>query len=275
VSAYRIIQVSDTHLGVAKPWFTQNFAAMARIAAARRPDLVINTGDISFHGDDDDGDLAFARDCHASLEVPWRALPGNHDLGDNPLPGVAPDGHVITAARRDRYLRYFGDDYWTIDAGDWLLIGLNAQLLGSGLAAEVAQWAFLEAATSRAEGRPVALFLHKPLFKVDPGETEIHQRYVAPPSRARLLGALAGVDLRLVASGHVHQHRVHTAAGVDHCWCPSTAFLIPDWKQPWIGTKHVGYVAYTLHADRAEVEVVEAPELVNQDLDAYLPPTAT
>jgi 3',5'-cyclic AMP phosphodiesterase CpdA len=275
VSAFRIIQVSDTHLGRAKPWFAPNFAAMTRIAATRRPDLLINTGDISFAGADDEDELAFARDCHAALEIPWRAVPGNHDLGNNLLPGVRHDDEVITDARRDRYLRHFGDDYWAVDAGDWLLLGLDAQLLGSGLAAEAAQWAFLESAPARADGRPVALFLHKPLFRVDPGETEIHQRYVAPPSRARLLGALARLDLRLVASGHVHQHRVHTSAGVDHCWCPSTAFVLPDRKQPWIGTKHVGYVAYTLHADRAEVEVVEAPELVNHDLDAFLPPTAS
>jgi hypothetical protein len=116
----------------------------------------------------------------------------------------------------------------------------------------------------------VALFLHKPLFKDSADEAELHQRYVAPPSRARVLAALERADLRLVASGHVHQHRLHRVNGIDHCWCPSTAFILPDRRQPWIGTKHVGFVAYTLHADRAEIEIVETPELVNHDIDAFV-----
>jgi 3',5'-cyclic AMP phosphodiesterase CpdA len=44
MTPFRIIHISDTHLGAAHPWITANFEAMADIIARQRPDLVINTG---------------------------------------------------------------------------------------------------------------------------------------------------------------------------------------------------------------------------------------
>jgi 3',5'-cyclic AMP phosphodiesterase CpdA len=261
---FRVIQISDTHLSRGKDWFVGNFLAVAGIVAERRPDLVINSGDIAFDGADNEDDLAFARAHHAGLVAPVRAIPGNHDLGDNPW-----DDEVkqrITALRRDRYRRYFGEDYWAADAGHWRLIGLNAQLLGSGLAAEEDQWSFLAATAASTAERPVALFIHKPLFDERPDETEINGRYVLPDDRQRLLDTLSGTRLKLVASGHVHQHRLRRVDGIDHCWAPSTAFILPDSMQPRIGTKQVGYVAYAFGEDDVTIDVVEAPELTNHDL---------
>ncbi len=237
-----LIQVSDTHLGRHRSWFAPNFQAMARIISSFRPDLVVNTGDISFDGADLEEDLAFARGCHSDLDVPLRAIPGNHDVGDNP--GQLDVPMPITEQRLLRYRSHFGDDYWLHDVGLWLLIGLNVQLFGSGMAAEEEQWAFLSSAASQAHGRPIALFVHKPLFHMDPDEADVNHRYVPPDHRRRLMDML-GASVRLVASGHVHQHRRHRVGNVDHCWAPSTAFVLPDSRQPRLGTKHVGYIDYT------------------------------
>jgi 3',5'-cyclic AMP phosphodiesterase CpdA len=212
---------------------------MPRIVSARQPDLVVDTGDISFDGADLEDDLAFAWTCHAGLDVPCRAIPGNHDVGDNPWqPDVA---EAITEPRLLRYRRHFGEDARGLEAGPWLLIGLNVQLFGSGLPAEAEQWARLASAAPRAGARPVALFVHKPLFHEHPDEAEVNHRYVPPEHRRRLLDLL-GTSLRVVASGHVHQHRCARVEDVDHCWAPSTAFVLPDRRQPRIGTKHTGYI---------------------------------
>ncbi len=48
------------------------------------PDLVINTGDVSFDGPTSRDDVAFAKGLHDALPVACRYLPGNHDIGDNP-----------------------------------------------------------------------------------------------------------------------------------------------------------------------------------------------
>jgi 3',5'-cyclic AMP phosphodiesterase CpdA len=266
MTAFRVVQISDTHLSRHRPWFVPNFQALVRIVSVLQPDLVVNTGDISFDGSDVEDDLAFARTCHAGLDVPLRAIPGNHDVGDNPWqPDVA---QPITEPRLFRYRRHFGQDHWLLETGPWVLIGLNVQLFGSGLAAEAEQWAFLVSAACRAGGRPIALFVHKPLFHEHPDEAEVNHRYVPPEHRRRLMDLL-GASVRVVASGHVHQHRLRRICDVDHCWAPSTAFVLPDHRQPRLGTKHVGYVDYAFGEDRVEIRVVEPPELTNHDLDDF------
>jgi hypothetical protein len=99
----------------------------------------------------------YARDQHDRLGVPLRFIPGNHDLGDNPSPGheAAPP---IAEDYRARFCRLFGEDWWSHDRDAWRLVGINAQLLGSGLDAEAAQWDFLETAFAAAR-RPIALFV--------------------------------------------------------------------------------------------------------------------
>src|SRR5215813_8833084 len=47
---FRLVQISDTHLGRNRSWFVTNFDALKRIIAGLHPDLVVNTGDISFDG---------------------------------------------------------------------------------------------------------------------------------------------------------------------------------------------------------------------------------
>jgi len=263
---FRVIHISDTHLSRHRAWFVPNFQAMAGIISDVYPDLVVNTGDISFDGANREDDLAFSRMCHARLDVPFCAVPGNHDVGDNPWsPGIAP---AITEPRLGRYREQFGPDHWMLDAGHWVLIGLNVQLFGSGLPAETEQWTFLTAAAAKARGRPVALFVHKPLFHERADEAEVSHRYVPPDHRGRVLDLL-GPGLQLVASGHVHQHRRLRVDGIAHCWAPSTAFVLPDHRQPRLGTKHIGYIDYAFHEDRVDVRVVEPSQLTNHDLDEF------
>jgi 3',5'-cyclic AMP phosphodiesterase CpdA len=264
---FRVLQISDTHLSREKPWFVPNFEAVAAIASARRPDLVVNTGDISLDGAGREDDLAFAGRCHAAFDVPVRAVPGNHDVGDNPW--RADLEQPINEERRRRYRRHFGDDFWLVDAGAWTLVGVNAQLLGSGLPAEDEQWAFLASVPARAATRAIAVFVHKPLFDRHPAEDDVNQRYVTPEHRHRLLDLLGRANLQLVASGHVHQHRRHRLNEVDHCWAPSTAYVLPDRLQPRLGDKRVGYVDYVFHPAHVDVTVVETPELTHHDLDDF------
>jgi 3',5'-cyclic AMP phosphodiesterase CpdA len=266
MSAFRVVQISDTHLSRRRPWFAPNFQAMVRLTSALQPDLVVNTGDISLDGADREDDLAFARACHAGLDVPFRAIPGNHDVGDNPWQRDL--ARPLTEQRLFRYRRHFDQDHWLLEAGSWLLIGLDVQLFGSGLGAEAEQWAFLASAAATAGGRPIALFVHKPLFCEHPDEADVNHRCV-PPDHRRRLTDLLGARLRVVASGHVHQHRQRRLGDVEHCWAPSTAFVLPDHRQPRLGTKRTGYVDYTFDADHVEIRVVDPPELTNHNLDDF------
>lgn len=267
MAVFRLIQVSDTHLSRERPYFVGNWDAAVSHINAVAPDLMINSGDIALNGADVEDDLRFSAEQHARIRVPVRTIPGNHDLGDNP---AAPDDRPkqpIAEERRGRYLAHFADEFWAQDAGDWRIVALNAQLLGSGLPAEESQWSFLAQAFRDAGKRPIALFLHKPLFKDDPSETqEAKHRYVAPSPRRRLLDLAGGATLKLVACGHVHQHRIFETDGITHVWAPSTAFILPDAYQPRIGTKEVGLVEYVFDGETVAVRVVVAPGMRQTNL---------
>ena len=108
---FRIAQISDTNLSEAKPFFVDNFMRVGAALRASRPELVLNSGDISLDGIDGEADLAAARALHDGLDLPTRFLPGNHDLGDSqdaPAHGEA----AIDAVRRERYVKHFGPDWW-------------------------------------------------------------------------------------------------------------------------------------------------------------------
>jgi 3',5'-cyclic-AMP phosphodiesterase len=263
---YRIAQISDTHLSAEKPFFAANFARVGEALAADRPDLVLNSGDISLNGAESEGDLAEARRLHDSLGLAVRCIPGNHDVGDNQeVQGT--HSHPIDAVRRAGYRRHFGADWWMLDVPGWRLLAVNAQLLGSDLEAAAEQEEFVAEAATGAGARQVALFVHKPLFDRAEDEALTGGRFLNPAPRRRLLRALGPRRPALVACGHVHQHRATEGAGTRYIWAPSTAFVLPDSRQPRYGLKQVGYVAHSLHADGThDSRFVTVPGAANLDI---------
>ena len=262
----RAILVSDTHLSPEAPEAGANWAAVLRYVTAAPPDLVIHLGDLSLDGAHKASDLDYARRQLDLLPVPWHAIPGNHDIGDNPWPG-APDGHAVDDGRRQRWLDVVGADYWSLTLDGWLLLAINAQLAGSGLAAEADQWSWLADQLSRAsEGQRVALLTHKPLT------ASAAELAAAPPyrfwpaaERERLAAMVAGHRLALFASGHVHQWRQLSLDGTEHLWVPTTWAVLPDDAQPVLGAKRSGIVSV-----RFEAGAGPEPEFVEPDGIAQL-----
>lgn len=270
---FRLTQISDTHLTRRHQKLTDNFHRVSEHIDARRPDLVINSGDLAYAAPIDPDDLVFARELHAALPVACRFLPGNHDIGDNPTAvGPAPT-HPTTERDRQAFISAFGEDRWRFEAAGWCFIGLNSMVMNTGLAAEAEQYEWLASQLSDAKGKPVALFLHKPLFLNLPDDPELAEsavRYVPQPARSRLNEMLRAVDLRLVASGHVHQRRDITHRHVRHIWAPATNFTIPGRIQPVIGIKEVGLVEFRFQPDSFEVLHVRAPGQIDIDLDELI-----
>ena len=108
-----MILVSDTHLSASAPQAQANWDAVVSYVGARAPDLVIHLGDLSLDGTRDATDLRHGRAQLDRLPTPWRAVPGNHDIGDNPWPG-APAGIGVDAARHQRWLDIVGADHWPV-----------------------------------------------------------------------------------------------------------------------------------------------------------------
>ena len=273
MSEFRLTQISDTHLARRLDKLTDNFHRVSEHIDATRPDLVINSGDISFDGPSSRSDLEFAKELHDALPVPCRQLPGNHDIGDNPTAIGPLPKQPATEECRQNYLSVIGEDRWRFDEAGWCFIGLNSLIMNTGIESEAEQFDWLTAELGRANGKPVALFLHKPLYLNEPDDPELESsaiRYVPQPRRKQVVEMFGNVDLRLVASGHVHQRRDFTYRHTRHVWAPSAGFVISDAMQEKIGIKEVGLVEYRFRPDSLEVRHVRAPGQADVWLDELL-----
>jgi 3',5'-cyclic AMP phosphodiesterase CpdA len=267
---FRLTQISDTHLARRLQKLTDNFLRVSEHIDATRPDLIVNTGDLAFDAPTSPDDLKFAKELHDALPAPCRHLPGNHDVGDNPTAVGAAPKRPATEPERQKYLSVIGEDRWRFDEAGWCFIGLNSLIMNTRIESEAEQFDWLAAELARINGRPVALFLHKPLFLDTPDDAETAEtaiRYVPQPRRKALIELLSSVDLRLVASGHIHQRRDFTFSRTRHVWAPSTGFLLPERIQPVIGVKEVGLVEYRFQPDAFEVRHVRAPGQIDVDMD--------
>ncbi len=263
-----VAQISDTHLGGPTAPFAPAFAKLAAWLKANPPDLIVHSGDITLDGVARDSDLDDAAALLGGLGGTLRCIPGNHDVGESTYVGAREA--AVTRRALDAWSRRFGPYCWIEDFAGWRLLGIDAQLLGSGLDEETAQYAFLREAVASADGRRIGLFCHKPLFDEAADETLVGGRFVNPEPRAKLLDAFSGYAPAFVASGHVHQFRMTDVAGTTHVWAPSASFTFPDRMQPVIGEKIVGYVEHRLEEDgRHFVVLRQVPGLETEDLDRY------
>jgi 3',5'-cyclic AMP phosphodiesterase CpdA len=265
MTAKHVIFVSDTHLSPDAPEAQENWAAVVRYVAATGPDLVIHLGDLSLDGARNPDDLDHARRQLEMLPVPWTAVPGNHDIGDNPLPGST-RGPSVTKARRQRWLDVVGADYWSLAVADWIVLAVNAQLTGSGLAAEASQWSWLADQLRRADsGQRIALLTHKPLTATDDELAAAPPyRFWPPASRDRLRNLFDGRPLDLVVSGHVHQSRQLRLDGTDHVWAPATWAVLPDRAQPVLGAKRCGVLSLEFGPGLAILPTFSEPDGIRQ-----------
>ena len=287
----RIVQISDLHLSPKHGFFINNWRRAARRLQQMAPDLVIVTGDLAINGPDDAGELAFARAELDKLGLPWRALPGNHDIGDEP-PGQDPT-QLVNAARLDAWRTHFGADWWSQDVPGWRLIGLDSQVFGSGLPDEAAQWDFLRDALDGATG-DIGVFMHKPLTIDDPDEPA-STRCIVPAPRKALTELFDAYPVRFLATGHLHAAKHQSAAesghGFDRIWAPPLAFVLTkptaqnaDHILP--GTRReVGMVVYDLQESGwnagfdavADAEVFDLDDIKQgryaflRDMPAYFP----
>ena len=246
MTEYRVVQVADVHLGAGKEHHLDNWEKVLDWIARERPDIVVANGDLIMSDPDTETDYVFARAQFDRLTVPCRYLPGNHDIGDNIVAGAMPQR--VDDTRRARFLKHFGEERWAFEAAGWGLIGINAQLLGSnGQPAEAEQWQWFEQSLEQFGGKPVALFLHKPLFLDHPLEPDYEdwlrrQSCLDLASRTQLLALCRRYNVKLISSAHKHQTRAFSFDGIYHLWAPATACVNgPPSDLHW-GAREVGFL---------------------------------
>lgn len=263
----RIIQISDTHLSPGKAHFADNWAPLARWIVEQRLDLVIHTGDVTVDGAGVEADMRYSAELMHGLGVRFRAVPGNHDVGD-----AGHSHQPVTEGRLQRWRTHFGPDRWVEDVEDCRLIGFDALLLGSGEREETVQADWLETVMQEARGRHIAWFLHRPLFLDDPNEDDTGYWSVKPQPRARLLDLVRRHSVALVASGHLHKAHDFRHDDTRYIWAPSSAFLVgPAMKAPPMpGENRLGAVVYDIEAGVIEVKIIQVPGLSPHWIDDFV-----
>jgi 3',5'-cyclic AMP phosphodiesterase CpdA len=260
----RILQVSDTHLSRSHPLFQFNFEVTLREIEALQPDLVVYTGDLALNGPDNPDDVQFAHEQIARTACPYFALPGNHDVGLVPFGGHS--DQLVTEDRLAAFLTAFGSDRFVTDMGDWRLVGLNSQLIGSGLRAEEEQMNWL--AEALACDSKVAVFMHYPAFLHTAQDEDVGHYAIASEPRRQLLAAFAAAgNVQLVGSGHLHQSRSMLHDGIRFEWAPSSAFVIPGVMLDTFGGRQAtGMLLHELGDAGVSTQHVEPALMMNIDL---------
>jgi 3',5'-cyclic AMP phosphodiesterase CpdA len=209
-----IAQISDLHIkppGVLAYQRVDTAAALTRCIETLnrftpRPELVVISGDLA--------DTPLAAEYEhlkvllAPLDIPFAAIPGNHDSRDlmrTALPslGYAQPSGALNSARK---------------VGDVDVVLLDSHVPGAAhgeLDATTLSW--LDSVLAASATRPALLFLHHPPFV-----TGITHMDVQNLRNAEALAALIRKHprARLIAAGHVHRATFTTFAGAAATICP-------------------------------------------------------
>lgn len=257
----RIVQITDTHLSPAKSHFNSNWSPLVAWVEQQKPDLIIHTGDLTVDGADVETDLIFCRDRIAELPAPVLSLPGNHDIGH--LPG---SHQPVNPLRLARWRTHFGPDYWAKGFGDWRIIGLNSLIIGADSTEEEEQFQWLEAELNNSDGKPVAVFAHKPVFVDAPNEGDTGYWGISPAPRQRLYDLFKAHNVKLHASGHLHRAWSGDAFGTNYVWAPAAAFIVGPMERDLPGERILGAAIHEL-GETVTSEIVRIEELTPYVID--------
>jgi 3',5'-cyclic AMP phosphodiesterase CpdA len=262
--AFRIVQISDTHLSATHAYFVDNFEVLADEVARAAPDLVVHSGDISFNGPAVAADLAFSRAEMDRIAPPWRIIPGNHDVGE--APRHARLDQPLTDARIAAWRQHFGPTWWFEDIAEWRLVGLDTSLFGSQRAEEAEQTAFLNEALATRGQRAVLLFMHMPPFVDDPEDQRPTTSCIPFDGRLQFLETCRKGGVRVIACGHLHVYRRMMWRDIEIVWAPCTSFVnIAKWLKHFGGFARSGFVEWTLERGSISHRLVEPPRLFTHD----------
>ena len=219
VKPFTFLQVSDSHIGFAKPANPDARAtyreAVAKVRAlADKPDFIIHTGDISQLSKDQEFDDADQILGEAGIKA--FHVPGEHDLLDEG------QGKAFLA----RYGKDAkGDGWYSFDHSGVHFVGLitvkDLKAGGMGHLGE-AQLAWLKKdLAGRASSQPIVVFTHVPLWALYPEwgwATDDAEQALAP---LRRFGSVT------VLNGHIHQVLQKVEGNITFHTARSTAFPQP------------------------------------------------
>jgi 3',5'-cyclic AMP phosphodiesterase CpdA len=217
LTGFSFVQISDSHIGFAKP---PNLDTPGTLAAAvglvgmlkGNASLLIHTGDVSHLSKPAQFDTAEKIIAGAGLDTHY--VPGEHDMLDD-------DGRGFL----DRFTKGAANGYYSWDQGGVHFVGLNnvVNLKAGGLGnlgAEQLAWLERDLA-ARPASQPIVVFAHIPLWTVS------EQWGWGTSDGMQALGYLRRFGSVTILNGHIHQIMQKVEGNVAFHTARSTAFPQP------------------------------------------------
>ena len=219
----KVLQISDTHLSRSHAYFQDNWIVLREAIAKERPDFVVHSGDVSFNGPASPDDIGFARQEMNRIEVPWRAIAGNHDIGE--APEFSRLAQPINDERIARWRSSFEELWFSHDVGHWRIIGLDTALMASGRPEEQQQRAWLAEMLASRGDRDAMVVVHMPPFGNDPDARGFTTSHIPYPARSWFLETCVSERVKVIACGHLHIYNRSEYRGIEIVWAPTTAMI--------------------------------------------------
>jgi 3',5'-cyclic AMP phosphodiesterase CpdA len=214
-SSFSFVQISDSHIGFARPENPDVLGTFAKTIAAinalpQQPAFVVHTGDVTHLAKPAQFDAA--KHVLASLRAPLIVLPGEHDVIGSSR------GFLDAFARRDA-----PNGWFSFDQGGIHFLALvnvfNFEVDGK-LGEDQLDFIEKDLAAQKAS-TPIVLFAHVPLYALYPPWGWTTQ------DGSRVLAALRRFDAVTVLNGHIHQIVQHTEGNIRFATAASTAYPQP------------------------------------------------
>jgi hypothetical protein len=218
----RIALVADTHLSSRSPESVAQWHATRRAIQRIGVDLTVHLGAVTPGGPFCSDELRVAAQLIGQWPTEMRCLIGNRNNGDGGCRTGLSD-HWLRAWLRACQPSLGSDHWWVLRTDGWLLLGIDAQILGSGFAKEQSLWRQLDDEVGRLSAAPrTAVFLHWPdgcggHAAPSPGRAG----WEARRAHEVLLGGPLAAKLELVVCVH-RAPAIDAATGVRQFWLPPT-----------------------------------------------------
>jgi len=217
----RIALVADTHLSSRSPESVAEWHATRRAIQRIGVDLTLHLGAVTPGGPCCSDELRIAARLIGQWPTDMRCLVGNRNNGDGGCRTGLPDHWQRAWLRACQ--PSLGFDHWVLRAEGWLLLGIDAQILGSGCAKEQWFWRQLDDEVGGLSATPrTAVFLHWPDgCGAQAATSSARAGWEDRRAHEVLLDGPLATSLKLVVSGH-RTPVIDAAAGVQHLWLPPT-----------------------------------------------------
>jgi 3',5'-cyclic-AMP phosphodiesterase len=214
-TSFSFVQISDSHIGFARPENPDVLGTFAKTIAAinalpQQPAFVVHTGDVTHLSKPAQFDAA--KQVLSSLKAPLIVLPGEHDVIGSPR------GFFDAFARPDAPNGWFSFDQGGIHFLSLVNV-FNFEVDGK-LGSEQLDFVEKDLAAQKTS-TPIVVFGHVPLYALYPPWGWTTQ------DGSRVLAALRGFDAVTVLNGHIHQIIQHTDGNIRFATAASTAYPQP------------------------------------------------